>query len=137
MARGIGGFILFLASYMILGSLAGVLLVYLVAMRLFWSPPSDGSSLDNVLKLCAAVSTGFFGVFLGAYVLSAVMKNYPTRGIGVAFVLWLAANYGLHFAFFPERTDFDTYVGLVQSAVACVTTWYVFELPPFASPQSN
>ena len=128
---GIGGFILFFASYAILGSVLGVLFVYLVAMRLFWSPPTDGSLLDKILNLCAAVSTGFFGVLLGAYVLSAVMKTYPARAIGGAFVLWLIANYGLHFAFFPERTDFEIYAGLVQAAVASVTTWNRLPTSPF------
>jgi hypothetical protein len=34
---------------------------------------------------------------------------------------------------YREQTDWETWQGLVQSAVACVTAWVVFGLPPFSS----
>jgi hypothetical protein len=137
MIRGIGGFILFLASYTILGSIIGVSVVYLLASRIFWSPPADGSLLDRLLDLSAAIVAGFTGVLITSYMLATVIKIYPARGIGIAFILWLVANYGLHFVFFPDQTDFGIYHGLVQSAVACMAAWFVFRLPPFSPPQSN
>jgi hypothetical protein len=83
------------------------------------------------MNLSAAVLTGYLGVILGVYVLGKIMKDYPARGIGVAFVTWLLANYLLHFLFFPQYTDFVVYNGIVQSLVAIATAWYVFRLPPF------
>jgi hypothetical protein len=130
-ARGIGGFLLFFAVYALAGSIAGVLIVYSLASKFFGAPPLEGSALDNVMNLSAAVLTGYLGVIFGASVLSKVMTDYPARGIGVAFVTWLLANYLLHFLFFPQYTDFVVYNGIVQSLVAIATAWYVFRLPPF------
>lgn len=62
--------------------------------------------------------------------------GYPARGIGAAFIIFLAANFVGHFMFFPEKTDFETYSGLITAAVASMTAWFVFRLPPL-SPQSN
>jgi hypothetical protein len=137
MARGIGGFLVFFVAYMILGSLSGGLFIYLFGTSFFWSVPAAGSLLDRIFDVSAGVVAGLVGVILGFYVLSAVMKSYPARGIATAFILWLVANYGVHFAFFPKPDDFEAYAGLVQSAVACVTAWFVFGLPPLSSPQSN
>jgi hypothetical protein len=135
-ARGIGAFILFFVVYTIVGSIVGVLLVYIPAST-FLNVPPEGSMLDRVLGMGAAVVSGFVGVILGSIALNSIMKVYPGRGIGIAFVLWLVANYAVHFIFFPERTDYGTYYGLVQSLVACGTTWLVFRLPPLGASQSN
>jgi hypothetical protein len=124
--RGFGGVVLFFVLYMLIASIIYAT-VDTISVRSF-----EGSTLGNILDLCAAVMASFFGVKFASSALSSIMKNYPGRGIGIAFVLWLVINYALHFVFFPERTDFDTYRGLVQSLVACVTTWFVFRLPPLA-----
>lgn len=137
MLRGIGAFILFLGSYMILGSVAGAVFFYFVGTTFFPRPPAAGSLLDRLLDFSALAATGLIGVFIGHRVLSVVMKSYPARGIGAAFILWLIANYAVHFWFFPERVTFEDYGGLVQSGVACVAAWFIFGLPPLSSPQSN
>ena len=130
-ARGIGAFLLFFVVYAVIGSFVGALVVIVPVSR-FFSVPSDGSLPDIVLKLCSAVASGFLGVKLGSAALSAVMKDYPGRGVGAAFVMWLVANYTLHFIYYPENTDDEVYIGLIQSLVACVTAWFVFRLPPLA-----
>lgn len=137
MLRGIGGFILFLGSYMILGSVAGAILFYFFGTTFLRALPVAGSLPDRLLDFSALAATGLIGVLIGHRVLSVAMKSYPARGIGTAFILWLVANYAVHFAFFPERVTFEDYGGLVQSGVACVTAWIVFGLPPLSPPQSN
>ncbi len=107
-------------------------IIDLIALITFSVRFSEGSTLGSILDICAAVVAGSFGVMLASSALSSVVKGYPGRGIGIAFILWLVINYAIHFIFFPERSDFDTYRGLVQSLVACVTTWFVFRLPPLA-----
>jgi hypothetical protein len=131
-ARGIGGFLLFFVLFILIGSIAGLLVGTMLGARDY-----EGSTLGKFLDVCAAVATGFLGVQLGSSALRSLMKDYPGRAIGVAFVLWLVLNYAAHFIFFPERTDFETYRGLVQSLVACVTAWFAFRLPPLTPSQSN
>jgi len=111
-ARSFGAFILFLVLSMLIGSIVGVLLVYLVAGKIFSVPP-EGSTLDIILDLAGAVLAGFFGVTLGSYAFNAITKNYPARGIGVAYIVSLVANYALHFIFFPELTDYEVYHGVL------------------------
>jgi hypothetical protein len=91
-----------------------------------------GPTLDMLLDLFNAGLAGFLGVILGWRVLAAIMKDYPAHGIGVAFIIWLVAPCFLHFAFIPQQTDFTVYRGLVQSAAACVTAWFVLRLPPLS-----
>jgi hypothetical protein len=138
-ARGIGGFVLFLVAYTLAGSVAATLIVYGFAYLIRLAPPSEGSTLDMSIQLAAAVLSGYLGVILGALVLGAVMKDYPARGIGVAFVTWLVANYLLHFVFFGHShyiPDFEVYSGLLQSSVAVATAWFTFRLPPLTAPKS-
>jgi hypothetical protein len=138
-ARGIGGFVLFFASYMLAGSIAATVIVYGLAYLILRAPPSEGSTIDMFMQLVAAVLNGYLGVILGTLVLGAAMKDYPARGIGVAFVTWLVANYLGHFLFFGNShfiPDFEVYSGLLQSSVAVATTWFTFRLPPLAPPKS-
>jgi hypothetical protein len=97
MARSVGGFVLFLAAYMLTGAIAATLTVYGLARLILWAPPSEGSTIDMFMQLAAAALSGYLGVILGTLVLGAVMKDYPARGIAVAFVTWLVANYLVHF----------------------------------------
>jgi hypothetical protein len=134
-ARGIGGFALFLVVYSLAGSISATLIVFSFARLILWAPPADGSAIDMFMLLCSAVLAGFLGVVLGALALGAVMKdNYPARGIGVAFVTWLLANYLGHFLFFPNShiPNLEVYTGLLQSVVAVATTWFTFGLPPLS-----
>jgi hypothetical protein len=89
---------------------------------------------EQVLIILSGIASGYFGVLVGVEVLGAVMKDrFPKQAIGAGFIIWLAANYALHFIFFPENTtDFEVYAGLITSAVAGVTTWFVFRLPPLS-----
>jgi hypothetical protein len=131
-ARGVSAFVVFFAAYL----LAGVLITVLVLQFLrgwFISPPTEGSLFDHALSLFVAVLWGLFGVVLGHAAIHRLFKYVPDRGIALAFILWLVGNYALHFLFFSEQTDWETWQGLVQSAVACVTAWVVFGLPPFSS----
>jgi len=70
---------------------------------------------------------GVLGVISGAYALHALMKDYPARGIGLAFVIYLAAIHLPFFVFFLDLADLEVYL---QSAVAAVTAWFTFRLPP-------
>jgi hypothetical protein len=138
-ARSVGGFVLFLVSYMLTGAIAATLTVYGLARLIHWAPPSEGSELDIFLQLAAAALAGCLGVILGARLLGAVMKDYPAQGIGLAFVIWLVANYLGHFLFFANShfiPDFEIYSGLLQSSVAVATAWFTFRLPPLAPPKS-
>src|SRR5262245_5607958 len=85
-ARGIGGFVLFLVAYMLAGGIPAAVVVYALARFVIRVLPSEGSTVDMSMQLIAAVLSGYLGVILGALVLGAVMKDYPARGIGVAFV---------------------------------------------------
>jgi hypothetical protein len=130
--RAVGAFVLFLVLYSLIGSVAGAFFIYAVGSAIGIPPPKEGSTPDMILNLFFAVLAGFLGVTWGSAALKAIMKDYPARGIGVAFIVWLIANYAVHFIFFPQWTDFTVYQGLVASAVACVTTWFVFRLPPLS-----
>jgi uncharacterized membrane protein YccC len=86
LARAIGAFLLFFAVNMIAGATLSTLILYVVASSILRGPPSEGSALDTVLDLFAAVLAGYLGVIFGAFVLDKVMKEYAARGIGVAFI---------------------------------------------------
>jgi membrane protein YqaA with SNARE-associated domain len=135
LARGIGEFVLFLVLYTVVGSVVGTLITYMIASR-FFSAPSEGSILVVIFYLCAAALGGFFGVTLGSSAFNMIMKRHPARWVGGALILWLVAQYALHFIFFPENTDDAVYYGLIQSTVGCVTAWFVFRLPPL-TPMRN
>jgi uncharacterized membrane protein len=117
--------VLFLVLYIEIRSVADVVIT-------FGTIHDIGPTLDMLLDLFNAGLAGFLGVILGSRVLDAIMKDYPARGIGVAFIISLVAPYFLHFTFLPQQTDFTVYRSLVQSAAACVTTWFVFRLPPLS-----
>jgi hypothetical protein len=132
-ARGIGGLALFFIAYKIAVAITTALVIPVFGHMILRSTGPE--AFDFVLQLFMAVLAGYFGVVLGARVLDVVMKNYPARGIGAAFVIWLAANYFLHFIFFGDSNfipDHEIYTGLLQSLVATVTAWFTFRLPPLS-----
>jgi hypothetical protein len=139
-AKNIGAFVLFLVLYIIFSAILHAIFVvgfdnFILRKLLgflFGSAPY--AVYETAADLFASVLAGFLGVATGRMALDAMIKNYSARGVGVGLILWLAANYTLHFIQFPEYTDYSIYIGLVQSAVACVTAWLVFQLPPFATP---
>ncbi|SRR5216683_935617 len=139
-ARGVGAFVLFLVLYTIIGAVIGAVALYFldnpIIQRLIDYFSGNKNIYDSLLDLVAAAFAGFFGVPLAIAAQTAIMKKRPTRGVGVAFILWLAANYALHFIQFPELTDWTVYHGLVQSAVATVVAWVEFRLPPLM-PRHN
>jgi hypothetical protein len=137
-ARNIGAFVLFLVLYTIIAAILHAIFVVMLddfILRKLLGFLFGGSAVyETSTDLLAGVFAGFLGVPAGAMALDAMMKNYSVRGVGVAFILWLVANYTLHFIQFPQYTDYTVYHGLVQSAAACVTAWFVFHLPPFTTP---
>lgn len=139
-ARGVGAFVLFLVLYTVIGAvIAGVTIYFLHNPLVQWLIDyfsGNKNIYESLLDLTAAGFAGLFGVPLAMAAQTAIMKKRPARGVGVAFILWLAANYALHFIEFPELTDWAVYHGLVQSVVAVATTWAGFRLPPLMSDTS-
>jgi hypothetical protein len=135
-ARGIGEFFLFLILYTVIGAVIGAIALVtldnlLVKMLLdFFTGSKTAYAL--FLDVLSAIFAGSFGVLLAVAAQNAILKKPPSRGIGLAFVVWLFANYALHFIYFPEMTDDVVYHGIVQSTVACVVAWWKFRLPPSA-----
>jgi hypothetical protein len=67
------------------------------------------------------------------------MKDPPRRGIAIAFVIFLVANWLLHFLFYSNSQiipDHQIHLGLLQSFVAIVTTWLTFRRPSSDHPRS-
>ncbi len=132
--RGIGAFLLFLLLYTIIGAIIGVVALYFldsfVVRKLLDLLSGNKNVYESLLDLIAAAFGGLFGVSLAIAAQTAILKKRPSTGVGVAFILWLIANYALHFIQFPEMTDWTVYHGLVQSTVACVVAWVEFRLPP-------
>jgi hypothetical protein len=129
-ARGIGEFILFLILFMAIASvIAGVLTALFVGSSISLYV-SDSGELSTFAHLFVKASAGYFGVMWGVSAFSAIMKRRPARWIGVAFLIFFLANYGLYSIFFPEHVDDVVLYGIVSSAVAIVTAWFVFQLPP-------
>jgi hypothetical protein len=137
-ARNIGAFVLFLVLYTIIAAIIGVICLAMldnvILRKLLGFLFGSSAVYETSTDLLAAALAGFLGVPAGMMVLDAMMKHYSVRVVGVAFILWLVANYALHFIQFPQYTDYVVYRGLVQSAAACVTAWFVFHLPPFTIP---
>jgi hypothetical protein len=125
-ARGTGAFLLFLILFTIIGALVGGLVTVLLELS---SLRAVFSAFDTFIKMTSATCAGSGGVILGSFAYKAIFKNHPTRGIGLALIVWLVANYALHFLFFPELTDDVVYFGLVSSFVACVTAWFTLIAP--------
>jgi hypothetical protein len=126
--RGVAGSVLLFAVYIISGSILSGIIAGLGA-----SEPS--AFIDLLRGACAS----FLSAAFASYVVKTRMKNYPARAVVVAFVGWLAGNYFVHFVFFSELTDFDTYYGLISSSVGCATVIALFwqEIRPGRPPQSN
>jgi hypothetical protein len=137
-ARNIGAFVLFLILYTIIAVFIGVIFLAMldnvIVRKLLGFLFGSNAVYETSTDLLAAALAGFLGVPAGVMALDAIMKNYSVRGVGVAFILWIVANDALHFIQFPQYTDYVVYRGLVQSAAACVTAWFVFHLPPFTIP---
>ena len=129
---------MFLVLYTIIAAIIGVICIVMldnvIFRKLLGLLFGSSAVYETSTDLLAAALAGFLGVPAGMLALDAIMKNYSVRGVGVAFILWLIANYALHFIQFPQYTDYVVYRGLVQSAAACVTAWFVFRLPPFTTP---
>jgi hypothetical protein len=137
LALGIGAFLLFLILYSIIGAAVGVLGTTLIdnviVRKVLDYVTGSVTTYEIFLDFLNAFLAGFFGVLLAMLALNKIMKNCPIKAVGAAFIVWLLSNYALHFIFFPDRTDDTVRHGLVQSIVACVMAWIVFELPPLTS----
>jgi hypothetical protein len=72
------------------------------------------------------IECGYYGVHIAAALYKAIIKKPPTRGLCIAFILWLIANFVVHFALVPELPDWDVSYALTQAALSCVTTWLEF-----------
>jgi hypothetical protein len=133
-AKGVGSFVLFLLLYMVIGAIVSVIALYLIDNWIIHKLISFISNSDDlyehILQFSIAIVVGSSGVPLSIAAYTAIIKTRPTQRIGVAFILWLTANYVLHFTIAPEQTDWTVYYGLTQSIFACLAAWLEFRLPP-------
>ena len=132
--RGVGAFVLFFVLYLIIaGVITGVALYFLDNRVVHWLIDyfsGNENIYDNLLELVARVFGALFGVQPAIAAQTAILKKRPTRGVGVAWILFVATQYALHFIYFPEMTDWTIYSGLIQCAVSTVVVWVEFRLPP-------
>jgi hypothetical protein len=95
--RGVGAFVLFFVLYLIIAGVITVVALYFLDNRVIhWLIDySSGNEniYDNLLELVARVFGALFGVQPAIAAQTAILKKRPTRGVGVAWILFVATQY--------------------------------------------
>jgi hypothetical protein len=128
--RGAIAFVVFFVAYFVAGVLINFGILVLTA----------GGLSDVFWELVSAAFIGFWAPILAIAILGAVMKNYPAKGIAVAFTVYLTVTYLKNFVFYYGPDDEFTGLGtrsFVQSVVAIGASWFLLGAKRGPIPDSN
>jgi len=62
---------------------------------------------------------------LGVLAFEKIIGYPPSRGLGITLIVFIAANWIVHFALFSEIVEFNDIFRFIGASLNCVVTWFV------------